>query len=394
MLAVIRSLALLGTCGITAACDAAGSRADAQTSTDACVLADGERPLWVSTSNYSSGAIVAFAPRSQCALPPTVVATGDTLIAAHGSRLIALKYQLGSVDELAQYARDGVGLSLIGAVSPRLDMGSANARAYVALSGDWGLFSRNDQSSLGVYSLSQNAVVRNVELSDFRASARHARPYAIAMNASRVFVTLQRIPTDFDRWPNGAVVALDRSTLAVLDADPQQPGTQAIELERGNPFGAISLMNDTIYVPCAGALRNLTDGAIARVHAQTLTVIDYLGNESILRGNPLHVLALSPDRLLLVTMTEPSPDDQLSVAQTRLVEYSVSENRTTKVWLEVPEYSLTAPVRDSDGRVYIGDRGSETLRRPSGVIGFLSDGTRVSENPVRVGLPPYQLLAE
>jgi hypothetical protein len=355
--------------------------------------------VWVSTSDFQSGTLALVATDAPCALPSIGRATGDTLLARHGEALIALSYEQGRTDEIAAYAPrpDGT-LTLLGSGSPRrVSTESANVRSYLPLDGDRALFSRNDGSSLGVWSLATHGIVAEVSLAQLAAGAPRAAPSQLVSDGARVFVTLQRWDAGrLDAPRPGAIAVVDPRTLALVDANPDTPELDAIELPRANPFGAVSLRDGVLYVPCAGALRDGSDGAVVRVDTARLRVIDAIAPEASLGGNPLHALALSSDRLLLVTMSEPAAGSSMQVAHTTLLEWSVPLARVTRTWLQVPGYALTAPARSAEGgRVYIGDRGFEQPRRAAGVVAFdAQTSERIWAEPVSTGLPPYALLAE
>lgn len=352
--------------------------------------------IWVSTSDYESGEIVSVDPASRCVRRAAAEASSDTVLARHGRRVLSLDYDR-TRDQIAAYVPhpDGA-LSLEGATSARDGMQSANVRGYLAIDERLALFSRNDRSSLGVYDVQSHAVIENVDLSAFALDAPRAAPFALVGVEGRAFVTLQRWDAARLDTPRPAtVVVVDLATRAPIDVRPETSQLDGIDLPFANPFGQLAERGGVLFIPCAGALRTLGDGAIVRVDTATLTVRDALGDERALMGNPLHVLALDDDRLLVVTMTEPAPGDRMDVATTRLVQWSIAQSRVLRVWLEVPEYALTAPVLASDGRVYIGDRGSAATRRPSGLVAFdARTGERLWSEPLALGLPPYSIVSD
>lgn len=321
--------------------------------------------------------------------------TGDTLLAWHGARVVAMTYTQRVRDELHVFDVAENSLTLRRSGSPRRADREANVRAYVALDDRLALFSRNAESSLGVWDVEEARVVADVDLSMLRGASPEASPYAIVTDATHAFVTLQRLDlARLSERVRGAVAVVDLQSRALMDVDPSTPTIDAIELPLGNPFGQPALHDGVLDVPCAGALDVLGDGGVVRVNTRTLVVERTLVDELTLRGNPLHILSLDSDRLLIVVMTEPTRDGQMRVAATRLVEWSVTQQRLTRTWYEVPEYALTAPVRGSDGVIYVGDRGSEGLRRPSRVLAFNAhDGSLRDATGWSVGLPPYHLLA-
>lgn len=356
--------------------------------------------LWVSTSDYASGKICAFRERSDCAHAELDVTTGDTVLAAHGALVVALKYARSTtapVDEIVVYepADDGTLRARGASQSPRLDgQTSANVRGYLAIDDRLAIFTRNDVSSLGVFDVQTRAVTANIALDALALDAPRAAPYAIAQSGSRAFVTLQRWDAArLDNPRRGAVAIVDPSAFSLVDADPSTPAIDAIELPLANPFGQVSVRGSTLFVPCAGALRTVGDGGVVRVDTRALRVIDTIAPEAVLQGNPLHVLALDDDRLLIVAITEPSPDDEMAVAHTRLIEWSIARAAAVRTWIDVPEYALTAPVIGRDGRVYIGDRGSEGSARPGAIVAFdPSSGARVELGSSPAPQPPYTLL--
>lgn len=356
--------------------------------------------LWVSTSDYASGKICAFRDRSDCAHAELDVTTGDTVLAAHGDLVVALKYARSTtapVDEIVVYevTADGALRTRGESQSPRLSgQMSANVRGYLALDDRLAIFTRNDVSSLGVFDVQTRAVTANIALDALALDAPRAAPYAIARSESRVFVTLQRWDAArLDNPRRGAVAVVDPSAFSLLDVDPSTPAIDAIELPLGNPFGQVSVAGTTLFVPCAGALRTVGDGGVVRIDTRALRVIDTVAPESALQGNPLHVLALDDDRLLIVAITEPSPDDEMAIAHTRLIEWSIARGAAVRTWIDVPEYALTAPVLGRDGRVYIGDRGSEGSARPGAIVAFdARTGARIESAPSPTLLPPYTLL--
>jgi hypothetical protein len=354
--------------------------------------------LWVSTSDYQSGTLALLDPLARCALPAIGRATADTLLARHGDAIVALQYEQGRTDEIAAYAPAADGsLTLLGSGSPRrAPSESANVRGYLPLDRDRAIYARNDGSSLGVWSLSSHGTIGEVSLAQLTGGGPRAAPSAIVTDGARIFVTLQRWDAArLDAPRPGALAVLDPRTLALIDADPRTTEIDAIELPRANPFGAVAVSDGVLFVPCAGALRDGSDGAVVRVDAARLRVIDEIAPESALGGNPLHALSLSPERLLLVAMSEPATGSAMSVARTALLEWSIPLARVIRTWIQVPGYSLTPPVLGQGGRVYVGDRGFEQPARPAGVVAFDAvTGDRLWREPVPTGLPPYALLAE
>ncbi|MFO0558431.1 MAG: hypothetical protein U0269_10480 [Polyangiales bacterium] len=354
--------------------------------------------LWVSTSDYASGHLCSLATESSCVQSELDTLTGDSILFAHGSRIVSLDYVRGSVDQIRVYRPlDGGRVMFEGSSQAIRAQGeaTANARAYLPIDARRALFSRNDYSSLGVFDVEARAVVGHVALDDFKAGSIRAAPSTIVADGARAFVTLQRWDGAALSAPrNAAIAVVDTTTLAVMDAAPATPSVDAIELPLANPFGQSSLREHALLIPCAGSLQRVGDGGVVRVDTATMQVTGTFADETTLGGNPLHALWLDADRVLLVVMTEPALDREMSVGSTRLVEWSLSSNRVTKTWIEVPEYSLTAPVLGVDGRVYIGDRGRLMPARASGVVAFdARTGERLSANPIAMGLPPYSLLA-
>jgi hypothetical protein len=353
--------------------------------------------VWVSTSDYNSGQLCSLATETGCTRSALDTVTSDTVLARHGERVVAMSYVLNTTDEMIVF-RPGAHGALVregAAESPRPREGeTANVRGYLALDATRGLFSRNDRSSLGVLDVETRRVVGNVSLEALAMGAPRAAPYAVVAAAGRAFVTLQRWDAArLDAPRAGALAVVDPSTLALIDADPATPAVDAIELPFSNPFGQVDVRGDAILIPCAGSLRTVGDGAIVEVDARAMRVARTFADERFLRGNPLHVLSLDADRVLIVTITEPAPDDEMAVAATRLIEWSRSGEAVVRTWLDVPEFALTAPILGNDGRVYIGDRGSEA-GRASGIIVFdAQTGQRLNTAPIAMGLPPYALLA-
>lgn len=353
--------------------------------------------MWVSTSDYNSGQLCSLATETGCTRSALDTVTSDTVLARHGERVVAMSYVLNTTDEMIVF-RPGAHGALVregAAESPRPREGeTANVRGYLALDATRGLFSRNDRSSLGVLDVETRRVVGNVSLEALAMGAPRAAPYAVVAAAGRAFVTLQRWDAArLDAPRAGALAVVDPSTLALIDADPATPAVDAIELPFSNPFGQVDVRGDAILIPCAGSLRTVGDGAIVEVDARAMRVARTFADERFLRGNPLHVLSLDADRVLIVTITEPAPDDEMAVAATRLIEWSRSGEAVVRTWLDVPEFALTAPILGNDGRVYIGDRGSEA-GRASGIIVFdAQTGQRLNTAPIAMGLPPYALLA-
>lgn len=362
-----------------------------------CPASSGTSRLWVSTSDYTSGFLCSLATETYCVQRELDTLSGDSLLFAHGDRIVSLEYVRGSVDQIRVYRPTEGGRVLFeGASSAIRAEGepTANARGYLPIDARRALFSRNDFSSLGVFDVQTRTVIGHIALDDFKGGSVRAAPSMIIADGTRAFVTLQRWnAAALDAPRNGAIAVIDTTTLSVLDAVPATAAIDAIELPLGNPFGQISLRGHTLLIPCAGSLQRIGDGGVVRVDTLTMQVTGTFTDEMTLGGNPLHALWLDDDRVLLVVMTEPALDREMSVGSTKLVEWSLSNHRVTKTWIEVPEYSLTAPVLGNDGRVYIGDRGRLSPARPSGVVVFdARTGERLTATPIALGLPPYSLL--
>jgi len=373
------------------------SCSEAPPSQRACPASSPSARLWVSTSDYASGHLCSLATESSCVQNQLDTVTGDSVLFAHGPRVVSLEYVRGSVDQIRVYRpTDGGRVLFEGASSAIRAAGedTANARGYLPIDARRALFSRNDYSSLGVFDVESRAVVGHVALDAFKGGAVRAAPSVMVADGARAFVTLQRWDIATLNAPrNAAIAVVDTATLAVIDATPATPSIDVIELPLGNPFGQVSLRDHTLLIPCAGSLQRVGDGGIVRIDTTTMQIVGTFADETALGGNPLHALWLDADRVLLVVMTEPALDREMSVGATKLVEWSLSSNRVVKTWIDVPEYSLTAPVLGNDGRVYIGDRGRLMPPRASGIVAFdVRTGERLSPTPIAMGLPPYSLL--
>lgn len=358
----------------------------------------GTRVFITETSDYEYGALESVGTATGCAAPEFPTLPGDTVLAWHGHTLVALGYSASGQDNLTFLDVSSSPARSLGQVSALIagERGTpGNARAFLRVGPDRGYVARFNRASIAVVDTRTFALAeRPIDLSAFAANGSSAYPIALASVNTHVWVAIERLPPGLlNPTEPGVIAVIDPTTDALVDLDPAQPGTQGIELPRPNPTNAMVVRGNRVWVACPGSYERDDDGAVVELDAAGMRVLRELVTDADLRGNADAVLVLDDDRLL-VRVVARAIGSALDVADTRLVEWTVS-TRSARTWLRVPHYALTVPILTRDGHVYVGDRGDEAACRPAGIRVFdAATGSEITREPIATGLPPYDLREE
>jgi hypothetical protein len=357
----------------------------------------GARRIFVSTSDYTSGALRALRV-DRSATDDLAPLTGDSVLGWHGGTLVAMNYSASGQDNVTLIDVSQDAPAVLTQIAMRRDgeRGGGNARAYAALCENRALVARFNQGDLALIDPRAGTFFAGagVALRDFARDGSGVYPAALAWVGAEIWAALDRLPPGLTNpTVPGAIAVIEPVDRSVRDVDPATPGVQLIELRHPNPLGPLVVRSGEVWVACPGAYQTVGDGAVEAVDTATRRSVRDVVTEQDVNGNIDAVVALDDARVLLRVASQ-AVGTGLDIDTTQLVEWNAS-TRTARTWLSVAHYALTAPVLASDGRVYVGDRGDETSGRASGVLIFdAATGQRINAQPIAVGLPPYELSEE
>lgn len=199
----------------------------------------------------------------------------------------------------------------------------------------------------------------------------------MAVVGDRLYVALQRLDINtILRLPagNGALAVIDVRTDTLIDT---------IELGGANPFGAtkgLTVHDGAIWVALAGRF-NVFDGGIERIDLATGTPSGFLITEAELGGDVTD-FAIVSDRLVYALVNRPGFTNAL-------ISFDPVARRVLATHHESSGYTLFDLELNERGELYLADR----VRRQPGVRIFrASDGTPLSNGPIDVALPPFEIV--
>lgn len=223
-----------------------------------------------------------------------------------------------------------------------------------------------------------------VDLSMFSDADGLPEAAEMALVGNRLFVCLQRLdrPGGFVPANPSFVAVVDATTNALVDADPNTPGVQAIPLTGRNPFSELTYdpVRQKLYVAETGSFGAL-DGGVEFIDPVSLEAEGFFVTESTLGGD-LNAVRLWTDCVGYAIVNDAS-------FQTKLVRF----DRCTGGGLGTCHQSAGFDLCDLEidyarGQVLVSDR---DFLAP-GVRVFAAGGcTQLTSGPISLGLPPCDI---
>lgn len=344
-------------------------------------------------SNYLSGTAWSVAPDGS-SRPMPLGATGDTVVRAVGEVIAALNRDPAQGDNLTLLEERASGVALVSQVdlrmaSEREAYRSTNPHDVIALDARTLLVARYELPSLAVVDVARAEVVRTVDLSMFRGSARLPDPDRLYREGDRVYVTVGRLdggrvhPTQ-----RGLVVQLDARTLAV---------TGSVELPFVNPIGAmVPVALGVVRLAMIGDYATVGDGGVVELDLRgALPVARVVVRDDELpaavRGNIDGLAVLDADAMVLKVVGERREGHDIDVM--RVLRFD-ARTGAVRVMVERGVWTGAIPVVVGD-TVYVGDPGEGAGHAGAGVRRFDRAGEPIGATAAAVGVEmfPYDLAA-
>lgn len=199
----------------------------------------------------------------------------------------------------------------------------------------------------------------------------------MALAGDRLYVALQRLDINtILRLPatNGALAVIDTRTDTLLGG---------IELSGENPYGStkgLTVHDGALWIAQAGRF-NQFDGGIERIPLASGTPEGFLITEADLGGDVID-FAIVSDRRAYALVNRPG-------FTTALVSFDPVERRVLATHHESNGYTLFDIELSDRGELWLTDR----FRRRPGIRLFdAATGTQLTEQPIDVALPPFEVV--
>lgn len=223
------------------------------------------------------------------------------------------------------------------------------------------------------------------DCSDFAISTIDLSAYAdadgipemdqMALVGDRLYVALQRL----DR--RNLLLPAQPGMIAVIDTRNDRV-VDTIELSGENPFAAtkgLTVYGGKLLVSLTGRLRE-HDGGIERIDIASHRGEGFVVSEADLGGDIIDFVFASDERAFAVVNHHDF--------STSLLAFNPSRGAIESTLIARANYVADIELNDR-GELYVADR---TFRRPGLRVFRAADGTELTERPIDLGLPPFEIL--
>jgi len=197
----------------------------------------------------------------------------------------------------------------------------------------------------------------------------------------RLFVAVGRLDRNFYWSPVGdsylAVIDMNSDTL--IDANPGQPGVQAIPLVGTNPTWELGMAGEAIHVSCVGSF-GLQDGDVELVDPVSLTSLGAVIGESALGGDLGDVVWIG-DTLAYAIVADASFD-------THVKRFDPSTGGGVSTVRAGAGFVFNDMELDGAGELFLGDMSAGA----DGLLVFDAANGALLGGPIDMGLPPYDVV--
>jgi len=231
------------------------------------------------------------------------------------------------------------------------------------------------------------AVTDSIDLSSFADLDGTPEMAGVAYAGGYVFVAIQRIDRDV-YWtpvPPSYLAVIDPVTNALVDVDPDTPGTQSIELEATNPYGELLVDGSSglLFVPESGDWGAL-DGGVEIIDPATLTSLGFATTEAALGGD-INDVTLDVGGRAHATISVASPSWESYV-----VAWDVSSGALLEEVYRPGGWSVAdIEVHAGSAQLFVSDR---TYTEPGVRVFDAVSGDEKTTAPIFTGLPPHDLV--
>ncbi len=339
--------------------------------------------LFVVTTDYESGGHSVLDTQSFSASTHQGTIFQDAVVRSFGDNVYVVERWHG--DNILIYHKNNLEkpvrqFSVGSGTNPHDFLLLSETRAYVTLYEESELLIVNPQTGLRTGSIDLSAYADADGIPEMDLMIRYG---------DYVFVSLQRLDRTRMFQPTGtsAVVVIDLRTDTIVDTDPRQPGTQAIELTRTNPVDMQYVAaTGKILVAEAGSYYTTDDGGLEFVDPVALTGEGVLMTEAELGGQiggAFGALTMTDsDQGYAIIMTE----DWL---ESRVVRFNI-ETRSARAVHAPNSGFVHSDILLRNDLLYVCDR---TRYAPGIRIFDTRSDNEITSQPIETGLPPFCLTA-
>jgi hypothetical protein len=259
-------------------------------------------------------------------------------------------------------------------------MGSgSNPSDIIFCSDDKAFVPRYDSAWLYVVNPQDCTVIDSIFLGDLAdGDGLPEMDYGIEVDG-RVFVNIQRLDRDnfYIPTPPSYLAVIDCETETLLDADPNEPGVQGIELLGTNPYTRLQRdpTDGNLLVGTVGGY-GILDGGIERVDPASLVSAGWMIREEELGGDILAFRVVDAQHGYAVIS-----DANFNAC---LVAFDPSSGTFQETLFCTDGFNISQHLVVHDGLLFAGDR---TITDP-GLRVFDIDTGNLVAGPIYVGLPP------
>jgi hypothetical protein len=222
-----------------------------------------------------------------------------------------------------------------------------------------------------------------IDISDWNDSDGLPEASSMVRVGDRAFVALQRLDrvAGYSASNTSYVLVIDCNTDSLVDADPQTPGTQGIELSARNPFDDLIFdpVRQKIAVTCAGNF-GVLDGGVEWIDPVTLQAEGLVITEATLGGD------LNRNRMYVDCTGYAIIND--SSFNTMLVQYDHCSGTLLGTCRSTAGFNLADVEIDGAGVLYLVER---DLITPGVRLYQLPACNEITTSPISFGLPPQDL---
>ena len=246
------------------------------------------------------------------------------------------------------------------------------ARAYLP---------RQERDDVLIVDPETGAPLDTVDLSAWADADGFCEVGQAVLAGDRLLVAIQRLDRDYYWLPVGDsyLAVIDTATGQLVDANPTQPGVQAIPLQHANPAWELTLAADGLVYACCAGTYGLTDGALERVDPAAMASLGPAVTEAALGGD-VNAVCLVDAHTAYAVVSDAG-------FNTVLERFDPATGGGVSVVLAGAGYVYTDVETDASGDLYLTDQtlGASGVRVLDAATGSLLAG------PVSLGLPPYDI---